>query len=450
MTRKTPRKDNFTRVFVSHKEEDKELAHCVSTTLQRDCQQLRCYVTGGSVGIDWREAIEEELVQADVLLLLFTSPAKEWDWPLYEVGLFTSLDGNDHRDVVYLYSGDHRPEPLCHIQGVKVELNDPTPDQENRDDLTIFLKEFYATTLITGTEPALRPNISETELRQRTQHIRRAFRDAAATVIQPTYRVVLAAPSGDEDSSDPFHGKIPESCKVEEITPPTLAVFGLATKPNDWCAATMGLFDQAWRDDLNDQYRRALDNKVAYPTRSTFRGVDIAKNFRAMITQLEVSQTRVMRIVIELIPEYMPAVVGGPAFNVLRIATRFRMEFLDQFQGQLDRRVRELGKDNAFKTLWGVLIGIEQEGRDFHHLDTAIVKSVFGEDGDDRVIAASMIDDWNVIRLELHQAVEGRDVARCEVLLTKLREVNARFLRMISRRHCQLIERDAAQILREE
>ena len=401
------------------------------------------------MGIDWREAIEEELFQADVLLLLFTSPAKEWDWPLYEVGLFTSLDRNDHRDVVYLYSGNYRPEPLCHIQGVKVNLDDPAADEEGRDELIAFLREFYTTTLITGTEPVLRPTISQSELRQRAQDIRRAFRDAAATVIQPTYRLVLGVPSGDEEPGDAFDGKIPETCRVEEITAPTLAIFGLATKPNDWFGATSGLLDQGWKDELNDQYRRALGNKIAYPTRSTFRGVDIAKNFRAMITHLEVSETRVMRIAIELIPEYMPAVVGGPAFNVLRVATRFRMEFLDRFQGQMERHVSQVGEDKAFSTLWSVLLSVEQEGRDFHHLDAAIVKSVFGDNDDDRAIATSMIENWNMTRLELQRAVEQRDVGRSEAVLRELREVNTRFLVMISRRHCQLIERDAAQILGE-
>lgn len=118
--RATRVRDHWTRVFISHKEEDKELAFAVRTVLESGSGSLRCFVSGSDYSGDWLATIRSELRSADVLLLLFTSPARQWDWPLYEVGLFTPIEETAPQGaIVYLYSGESRPKPLEHLQGVR-------------------------------------------------------------------------------------------------------------------------------------------------------------------------------------------------------------------------------------------------------------------------------------------------------------------------------------------
>jgi hypothetical protein len=216
------RKDNWVRVFISHKEEDKELAFATRHLLEAQCNNLRCFVSGSDYSHDWLNTIKSELASADVLLLLFTSPAKQWDWPLYEVGLFTPLDDNlPKRAIVYLYSGEHRPAPLKHLQGVRV---DPKKLQYIED----FLTKFYKTAEITGIEPPLLARIAKKEIKDRAKKLAHAFMTTAAVPIFPTYRIVLRAPIDQDGGISIKNNTIPHACLIENIGQPTLSIFGFA------------------------------------------------------------------------------------------------------------------------------------------------------------------------------------------------------------------------------
>ena len=112
-------RDNYVRVFFSHKSDDRDLAIRVRGILERDCHNLRCYVSGDGFGEDWRDTVETELTHSDVLFLLFTNPGKDWDWPLYEAGLFAPREGEDQRAIIYFHLGAQRPAPLQHLVGSK-------------------------------------------------------------------------------------------------------------------------------------------------------------------------------------------------------------------------------------------------------------------------------------------------------------------------------------------
>ena len=53
-------------------------------------------------GVEWRREIRSVLGKSHALVLLFTAPSKNWDWCLYETGLYTRFDRSDARAVVCL------------------------------------------------------------------------------------------------------------------------------------------------------------------------------------------------------------------------------------------------------------------------------------------------------------------------------------------------------------
>ena len=53
-----------------------------------------------SAGVDWNRQTKHNLAESHLLVLLFTTPALNWDWCLFEVGLFTHFEAEDVSSVV--------------------------------------------------------------------------------------------------------------------------------------------------------------------------------------------------------------------------------------------------------------------------------------------------------------------------------------------------------------
>lgn len=437
-------RDHWTRVFVSHKEEDKELAFAVRGILEAGSGNLRCFVSGSDYSGDWLTTLRDELRAADVLLLLFTSPAKKWDWPLYEVGLFTPIDDSAPQgSIVYLYTGESRPKPLEHLQGVRV-------DPSNLKTLETFLFKFYQTSEITRRDPPLNPEMSVEEIRERAAKICGAFAATSTTALYPTYRISLAAPRECATGLSIHAATIPRDWRIDDITPTTLSIFGFADRPATWGDVLDVIHeDNAWKHELDSQFAHAATGHIANPTTSTFAGTLSSGNFRAMITKLERAETRILRIVIAFIPEPTPAKVGGPAFNLLRLATRFQYEVIAPFCGRMSELSVQHGKDRALSMLFSSIRYIEREGSHFHYTDPPTVCQAFSEGNADRATVMGMFAEWGRVRAEIVAGMKCGDLDVIEQSLLRLRKLNFRFLSMTARRHCELIERDAKMALDE-
>ena len=114
--------DDKFMVFISHKHDDHELADDVKHAIESlNKKVIECFVSGIDItaGMDWRREIRGALARSHMLLLLFTAPSKNWDWCLYETGLYTRFDKADVRAVVCLFNpGKAAPSPLADLQGV--------------------------------------------------------------------------------------------------------------------------------------------------------------------------------------------------------------------------------------------------------------------------------------------------------------------------------------------
>src|SRR6476620_9089848 len=103
--------DDVFTVFISHKHEDHALAVEVKKALEGLARPklIDCFVSGIDVtaGMDWRREIRSVLARSHLLVLLFTAPSKNWDWCLYETGLYTRFERdakNQVSSVVCLFS----------------------------------------------------------------------------------------------------------------------------------------------------------------------------------------------------------------------------------------------------------------------------------------------------------------------------------------------------------
>ena len=273
------------RVFISHKHDDHDCAERISKALESLSDRIRCFVSGSDLaaGSDWNAEIRSQLMQGDLLILLFTEPSQNWDWCLYEAGLFTSL-GDEHSVVCLYRAQGATPRPLSSLQGVPVE-----PVAVER-----FVTQLCHETWRVARKwrlGALAPTITAERLADVAGQIVGQFPRAASVgpagylTHYPCHRVVLdlRAISG-VAISGVATGGIPRQARVIEgdgaTSTFTLSLFNLtrglrARTWGDLVDATATAADGAdggdgkWLADLDDRFAAALKEQLFSPSKTT-------------------------------------------------------------------------------------------------------------------------------------------------------------------------------------
>ena len=97
-------------------------------------------------GDDWRKWIKESIREANIMFFLRTRLDKEWDWCLYEAGLFEGLKGKDNKRLIVFYSPSSKPpSPLENLQAVEA----------TRTKVRDFLKRFFGSSDLTEADPPI-------------------------------------------------------------------------------------------------------------------------------------------------------------------------------------------------------------------------------------------------------------------------------------------------------
>jgi hypothetical protein len=237
-------------------------------------KQIDCFVSGIDItaGMDWRRAIRSRLAKSHLLMLLFTAPSRNWDWCLYETGLYTRFDRlekNEVSAVVCLFDPSQAsPSPLADLQGVPADI----------DKLRAFLDLLCRQTWKISDDwrlGALAPDIHRKKVDEAARAIERAFRLSVSTSTHfPCHRVVLSL-----SESDKIKNGIPESARVLEgpndTSDYTLSLFNLGSgtgrrKWGDLLQAIEGT-NAEWRKELDNHFLLALKEELFWPIKSLMR-----------------------------------------------------------------------------------------------------------------------------------------------------------------------------------
>jgi hypothetical protein len=212
-------------------------------------------------------------MMSHMLVLVFTEPSKNWDWCLYEAGLFTSL-GDEHSVVCLYRPNGTSPRPLSALQGVPVE---PVTVQR-------FLHQLCVETwrvALKWRQGALAPAVAADEVAAAAaaivadfpQEAGRAPAQASNFTHYPCHRVVLDL----RDVSD-VQGSIPRQARVVEgegaTSTFTLSLFNLtrgvrARTWGDLVDATGSTDASTWLADLDDRFAAALKEQLFSPAKTT-------------------------------------------------------------------------------------------------------------------------------------------------------------------------------------
>ena len=267
--------DQVFSVFISHKHED----HALALELKNALDGLKpgvvdCFVSGVDItaGMDWRREIRGALTRSHMLVLLFTAPSKNWDWCLYEAGLYTRFDKSETRSVVCLFnSGGASPSPLADLQGIPAEPEKIVPF------LTLLCKRTWELS-DDWRYGALAPDVTDDHLHGIADQISSAFARAGSTsTYYPCHRIVLSLGETDDVSQG-----IPESARVLEgpgdTSGYTMSLFNLAggTGRRTWGELLRAVDATAdpWRKELDRNFIDALHERLFPPFESHFRAGD--------------------------------------------------------------------------------------------------------------------------------------------------------------------------------
>ncbi len=261
--------DDRFRIFVSHKHSDAKLAKVVQDQLEALSPTFECWVSGEDIssGSDWGKAITVALSRSHLLLLLFTAPSSNWDWCLYEAGLFIQFANaadEDVRSVVSLFDPSGAgPRPLASVQGVPAQP----------ESIAKFLRRLCNEPWEVSDEwrrGSIASEIEAEKIESAAGVIADAFGEAldaykpapSDEVYFPCHRIVLEA-----DSNGSLVG-IPDDANVKvgegATSGFTLSLFGLAPgdSPHTWS-------DLVGRVDGKDaEWIRELDAAVAASART--------------------------------------------------------------------------------------------------------------------------------------------------------------------------------------
>lgn len=311
--------DDKFRIFVSHKLADAPLANVIQEEIEGLAPVFDCWVSGQDIasGTDWNRSILKALGQSHLLLLVFTLPERNWDWCLYEAGLFiqfaTALEEEDIPSVVPIFDpSTGPPRPLANVQGAAAE---PA-------GIAKFLTRLLTTPWEVSDDWRRGPlveTVDEEKVKAAAGNIAAAFQARISVDLEPTndvrfpcHRLVLDAELHEDGDM-----KIPEDARVvtgdSATTSFTLSLFGLTMGEThhtwlDLLERVDGV-DAPWRDELDQAYAAAFREELFVPGSAAFDAwegsPDHGRVYRPVlysIAEREVGDANWVQIIIVLDP----------------------------------------------------------------------------------------------------------------------------------------------------
>lgn len=430
------------RVFVSHKDEDRDIALTIKDLLEKFApNRLEFFISGENIfaGEDWQERIKEELRKSRLLLLLFTEPTKNWDWCLFEAGLFTPLlADDDRRRIVCLYPPNSAgPRPLSNLQGVEASV----------ETMSTFLEQFFRSDAITHITPPLNNKLSSEDIRDVANKICALFGPQKVDSYFPSFQLMLQIPRNIVLNKN----TVPREAAVTGDAS-TLAIFGLGPGAHSWGdlvnnVGKHGLSD--WVEEVGTAFNMASRRRIFRPITATFLAVDSGKIFRPFLYKLDLELDRPIAAIIAFTEELAPPDIGGPMFRLLRMSTRFADEVVAPHRGEMAELARLKGKSAALRQLLVHVEAIEHEAGKKGFDDEKTVMAYFGPNKDAKARIGRLFRKWEGIRENLNVAVEKEDLELAEGLLDEIAMLQRTFLVLAAERYYHLICEDNEDLIRQ-
>ncbi len=425
-------------VFLSYKSKDEEIAREVVDVLRRNSANklqitFQAEFTEKFGGEKWREKIREEICRSNWFILLFTDPSDDWDWCLYEAGLFEAQLTSADR-LYCLHHAESPPSPLEVYQSVSA----------TKTDIGKFLRQVFIEPNPVAGMQALNP-VLEDQLPGLADELEKALKKRKQVhreIYEPWLELSIKNPSGLQSK-----GELDEA-EILSANSRALDIFDFNEKPATFGLLRGGLQEQEngrWRDELFHVVRKIARGRKFYPVQAVLQTHD-NKFYRPVACAVDraADEGPIQSFHITFSEEVthgdsseMPKDLYNLAM-IMRLTFRFRWEVLEKFsKGPLEED-DAARLDNSMRR-----ISIEAESRgisDEGVMDA--VKNLFPTE--QQHIITNMFMAWYEVRNpagtgSLDLAIRNKEVAKIPELLGQFIPINQEFLELAADRFCELI-----------
>ena len=433
------------RVFISRKTSDQGISKRIRKDLEKWAPTLEFFdATSIEPGANWRKTIREELNNANVFFLLLTKPAKDdFDWPLYEAGLFESLDEADRRRVICIYAatGGGPPDQLGDKQAVGAT---------ETEILDLLLRLFHDKEFSLTTEP-LNEKLTGEDLRPIAQSIANDISgvksDSVARRRHVNPYIQLHLPPG-VDSLVPDIAVESDQVSLKQL-------FGLMEKKpgQQW---TWGEiidrihpgFNLNWAEQLGEaveamrteQDVRQLTGRFLANDGKLFRPeIEIYRTFEDDGMTIDVTFSE--QIHLSWIRDIGPPVALAAT---LALASRVQHELIEPYARRLDDVAPGMWYDDPFREgllaeLGRLVKRIEHDGYFIGRLAEDQLQKAF-KDEERREYNEVCREYYKQIKASVREALEENDLTKLQKALQRWGDNNLRFLKLGLHRYKTMLD----------
>ncbi len=437
--------NNSVSVFFSYKKKDESAAKEIVTVLRKFAGE-RLKITyaaefkGDIVGKHWRSKIREEIHHANWFILLFPDPSDDWDWCLYETGLFesqfTSADS-----LICLHHPDTKiPNPIEGYQAVSATI----PDVEAFLD-TVYRKD----NPVFGLD-AINPHVDDKDIEACAKRIVDAIRPPKSCIVQNIYEpwVLLKF-----ENLLNLHGKKDlDKALLLNANKEALDLFDFDQKPKTWGDLTSSLpkangnfVDDRWQEELFHVIKKISEGRKFTPIQAVFKtmgdklirpviyAVDRMKCLNGNIVSFQITFSEDVGVVDNSsIPENVSVLA-----SYLRFAFRFRWEILEKYT------VGNLSEEDV-ERLYNSMERIRTDAKSRGIAGIDAVLPVF--DSDQMKKIQDMYQDWyqasNPQRIgELDLAIANKETGKITEILKRFVAPSQEFLEIAANRFSELVSK---------
>ena len=289
--------------------------------------------TSRIAGRAYRPHIVNELKSANWLILLFPDPSDDWDWCLFETGIFEGLSTSADR-IICLHHADAKiPDQLGDYQAVSARS----------DELVEFLDMVYRLGDPVPGMKAIKPLITNEKIQTIADQIEAAVRPPIKRQELGPYIKLKIASSESLTDMETFN-----KTKISFCNDNALHEFSLLETPQFLGSLRSDQNDKNyhWREELLDKVRQISQNDIPYPNIQNVFKTKKGKLFRPVVFICDYfkpppsgqdTRTYPFEVYVGFTEEVraidrssMPDDVSRLSI-LLRFALRFRYEVLEEF-----------------------------------------------------------------------------------------------------------------------
>ncbi|MES9945944.1 MAG: hypothetical protein ABW080_13380 [Candidatus Thiodiazotropha sp.] len=426
-------------VFFSYKAKDENTAKAVVDILRKKSAgklsiTYQADFTENISGKPWRDKITTEICKANWFILLLPDPSDDWDWCLFETGIFEGQQSSADRLICLHHPDIAVPDPIDGYHAVAA-----IPSEVEKFLRMVFVNEnpLYG---LDPVNPALADNLSE-------------ISDKIVEAISPPRKNLFKQPLMPwveicvDDPQNMMQMKDLNRAVIRYANRDALDLFDFLDQPDTWgdLVEVIEKFsnDDRWQNELFHVVRKIGSGRRFEQVQAVFNTA-AEKIYKPVVCaidrlgrkgKIDTFQIGFIEEVGAINAAEIPTALSALA-TTLRYAFRFRWEILEKY-APIDLNEDDIiGLDNALQR-------IEHDAESRGVSDEESLKSLFSSKTELEEIS-QMYSIWYELRNpemtgKLDIAIRDRDAHTVKSILNELIPMNKHFLNMTAERFSSLI-----------